>query len=117
MALDVLCEVHEKEELDRALDHGFDMIGVNNRDLRTFNVNIETAFRLAEYIPHPVVRVAESGINSGLQMRDLSSAGYHAFLIGESLMKEPHPGLALKKLLNEARSPKEPAVALPKRPA
>jgi indole-3-glycerol phosphate synthase len=117
MALDVLCEVHDKEELDRALNHGFDMIGVNNRDLRTFNVNIETAFRLAEKIPHPVVRVAESGINSGLQMRDLCAAGYHAFLIGESLMKEPHPGLALKKLLSEARSLKETAAALPKRPA
>ena len=117
MALDVLCEVHDKGELDRALDHGFDMIGVNNRDLRTLNVSIETAFRLAEKIPDPVVRVAESGINSGLQMRDLCSVGYHAFLIGESLMKEPHPGLALTKLLSEARSSKETAATLPKRPA
>ena len=117
MALDVLCEVHDKEELDRALGHGFDLIGVNNRDLRTFNVNIETAFRLVEKIPDPVVRVAESGINSGSQMRDLCIAGYHAFLIGESLMKQAQPGLELKKLLSEARSPKETAATLPKRPA
>lgn len=116
MALDVLCEVHDQEELARALDQGFDMVGVNNRDLRTFNVNLETAFRLAGRIPESVVRVAESGINTGSQMRDLREAGYHAFLIGESLMKEAHPGLALKKLLAEEARARE-AAALPKRPA
>jgi len=118
MALDVLCEIHDNEELDRALDHGFDMIGVNNRDLRTFNVNLETVFRLVDKIPDPVVRVAESGINSGLQMRQLCSAGYHAFLIGESLMKQANPGPALAKLLSEAAQvPKEAAATMPKRPA
>ena len=116
MTLDVLCEVHDEKELMRALDLGFDMIGVNNRDLRTFNVNLETAFRLATKIPNSVVRVAESGIHTGAQMRDLREAGYHAFLIGESLMKEAHPGSALKKLLAEAARSQEMS-EIPKRPA
>jgi len=116
MTLDVLCEVHDERELARALDLGFDMIGVNNRDLRTFNVSLETAFRLAARIPNSVLRVVESGIHSGAQMRELRDAGYHAFLIGESLMKEAHPGSALKKLLAEAaRSEEMPK--MPKRPA
>jgi indole-3-glycerol phosphate synthase len=117
MALDVLCEVHNQDELARALDQGFDMIGVNNRNLRTFDVNLETAFRLAAKFPQSIVRVAESGINAGSQMRDLRDAGYHAFLIGESLMKEAHPGLALKKLLAEEARVREAAAAMPKRPA
>ena len=116
MTLDVLCEVHDEKELTRALDLGFDMIGVNSRDLRTFNVSLETAFRLAAKIPHSVVRVAESGIHSGAQMRELRDAGYHAFLIGESLMKETHPGSALKKLLAEAASTEE-TPKMPKRRA
>lgn len=116
MTLDVLCEVHDEKELARALDLGFDMIGVNNRDLRTFNVGLETAFRLAAKIPNSVVRVAESGIHSGAQMRELREAGYHAFLVGESLMKEAHPGSALKKLLAEAARAEE-MPKMPKRPA
>jgi indole-3-glycerol phosphate synthase len=115
MALDVLCEVHDEKELTRALDLGFDMIGVNNRDLRTFNVSLETAFRLAAKIPQSVTRVAESGIHTGTQMRELRQAGYHAFLIGESLMKEAHPGQALTKLLAEAGRAEK--AKMPKRPA
>jgi indole-3-glycerol phosphate synthase len=116
MTLDVLCEVHDDNELARALDLGFDIIGVNNRDLRTFNVNLETAFRLAPKIPHSVLRVAESGIHTGAEMRELREAGYHAFLIGESLMKEAHPGEALEKLLAETARTAEMA-KMPKRPA
>ena len=115
MALDVLCEVHDEKELARALALGFDIIGVNNRDLRTFNVTLETAFRLAPKIPNSVVRVAESGIHTGAQMRELREAGYHAFLIGESLMKEMYPGPALKSLL--AEEAQEVAAKMPKRPA
>ena len=117
MALDVLCEVHNEDELARALALGFDMIGVNNRDLRSFNVSLETAFRLAEQIPNSIVRVAESGIHSGAQMRELREAGYQAFLIGESLMRETHPGPALKKLLGEAGRTQEMVAKMPKRPA
>lgn len=116
MTLDVLCEVHDEKELARALDLGFDMIGVNNRDLRTFNVSLETAFELAAKIPNSVVRVAESGIHTGAQMRELRDGGYQAFLIGESLMKEAHPGSALKKLLTEAAR-SEAMPKMPKRPA
>jgi indole-3-glycerol phosphate synthase len=96
--LDVLCEVHDEEELERALDAGCDLIGVNTRDLRTFKVDAETAFRLAERLPKNVVRVAESGIRSGEDIARLRAAGYQAFLIGESLMRADRPGDALQAL-------------------
>jgi indole-3-glycerol phosphate synthase len=102
-SLDVLCEAHDGTELQRALDAGCDLIGINSRDLRTFEVNLETAFRLAEKIPAACVRVAESGIQSGADLARLRSAGYEAFLIGESLMKAERPGEALAKLIEEAR--------------
>ena len=98
--LDVLCEVHDGEELRRALDAGCDMVGVNSRDLRSFKVDLETAFRLAGEIPGNVVRVAESGIHSADDVRYLHAAGYDAFLIGESLMRAQHPGEALRALLS-----------------
>jgi indole-3-glycerol phosphate synthase len=98
--LDVLCEVHDKAELSRAADTGADLIGVNSRDLRTFKVDLKTALELGELISKPAVRVAESGIHSGEDIARLQGAGYQAFLIGESLMKAPHPGEALKALLN-----------------
>jgi len=97
--LDVLCEVHDERELQRAVDTGCDLIGVNNRDLVTFQVDLETAFRLAKQIPSNTVRVAESGIHNGEDIARLRTAGYHAFLIGESLMKAHSPGQALQKLL------------------
>jgi indole-3-glycerol phosphate synthase len=100
--LDVLCEAHDEAELVRALDAGCDLIGINSRDLRTFEVNLETAFRLAEKIPATCVRVAESGIQSGADVASLRAAGYEAFLIGESLMKADRPGEALAKLMEEA---------------
>jgi indole-3-glycerol phosphate synthase len=102
--LDVLCEAHNDEELQRAVDAGFDLIGVNNRDLQTFKVDVNTALRLAEMIPDHVVSVAESGIDKGADIAQLRGAGYQAFLIGESLMKAQSPGEALKSLLSEARS-------------
>jgi indole-3-glycerol phosphate synthase len=101
--LDVLCEVHDEQELRRALDAGCDLIGVNSRNLHTFEVNLETAFRLVEKIPVGCVRVAESGIQSGADVARLRTAGYDAFLIGESLMKAERPGKALFQLMEEAR--------------
>jgi len=101
--LDVLCEAHDEPELQRALDAGCDLIGINSRNLRTFEVNLETAFRLADKIPASCVRIAESGIRSGTDLARLRSAGYDAFLIGESLMKAEHPGEALVKLMEEAK--------------
>jgi indole-3-glycerol phosphate synthase len=97
--LDVLCEVHDETELQRALDAGCDLIGVNTRDLRTFNVDPETALRLAAKLPENVVRVAESGIRSGEDIARLRAAGYQAFLIGESLMRAENPGEALLALV------------------
>jgi indole-3-glycerol phosphate synthase len=100
--LDVLCEAHDEQEFDRALDAGCDLIGVNSRNLHTFEVDLETAFRLAKKIPDNCVAVAESGIRSGVDLARLRAAGYDAFLIGESLMKQAHPGEALARLLQEA---------------
>jgi indole-3-glycerol phosphate synthase len=97
--LDVLCEVHDEDELQRALDAGCDLIGVNTRDLRTFKVDAKTAIRLAHKIPQSVLRVAESGIRSSEDIAQLKAAGYQAFLIGESLMRAERPGEALRKLV------------------
>lgn len=105
LTLDVLVEVHTARELDRALsavDDGIDAIGVNNRDLKTFEVRLETSLALIERIPISVVRVAESGIAAGDDLARLRNAGFDAFLIGESLMREPDPGSALAALLAEA---------------
>lgn len=97
--LDVLCEVHDAEELQQALDAGCDLIGVNTRDLRTFKVDLQTAFVLAEKFPPGVVRVAESGIHSAEDVARLRAVGYDAFLVGESLMRAERPGDALRELL------------------
>ena len=97
--LDVLCEVHDGDELQRALDAGCDLIGVNTRDLRTFKVDLETAFALAGKFPANVVRVAESGIHSADDVARLRAAGFDAFLVGESLMRAKSPGEALRDLL------------------
>jgi indole-3-glycerol phosphate synthase len=102
LGLDVLCEAHNEDELHRAVDAGSDVIGVNNRDLRTFKVDVSTALRLAEIIPQDVISVAESGIDNGGDIARLRAAGYQAFLIGESLMKAESPGGALKSLIAEA---------------
>jgi indole-3-glycerol phosphate synthase len=101
VSLDVLCEVHTGEELDRVLSlaEAPDAIGVNNRDLRTFEVRLETSLDLVERIPASAVRVAESGIATPADLACLRTAGFDAFLIGESLMRQPDPAVALKELL------------------
>jgi len=97
--LDVLVEIHDQVELDRALDIGADIIGVNSRNLKTFEVSLDTALQLANRIPDNVVRVAESGIHDAQDIAMLRSAGFDAFLIGESLMRAGNPGEMLRKLL------------------
>jgi indole-3-glycerol phosphate synthase len=107
-SLDVLVEVHTADELSRVLDTGIAAhseagplaIGVNNRDLRTFEVSLETSLALAEQIPSSVVRVTESGIFTPEHIARLRAAGYDAFLIGESLMRQPDPGAALAELIS-----------------
>lgn len=100
--LDVLCEVHDRDELQRALDAGCDTVGVNNRNLHTFRVDLNTSLELADLMPDHVLKVAESGIETADDIARLRSAGFEAFLIGESLMRAPRPGDALATLLARA---------------
>lgn len=97
--LDTLCEVHTAEELERVRNLGCDAYGVNNRDLATFEVSLETSLRLAERLPEGSVRVAESGIHTAEHVETLRAAGFDAFLVGESLMRHADPGTALAALL------------------
>jgi indole-3-glycerol phosphate synthase len=109
LGLDVLIEVHDEAELDRALAVGADLIGVNNRDLKTFEVDLTTTERLAARLPsdRDIILVAESGIGSYADVKRLDAAGAGAFLVGESLMREPDPGKALEALRKE--NPLQPA--------
>ncbi|MSV34971.1 MAG: indole-3-glycerol phosphate synthase TrpC [Bryobacterales bacterium] len=93
-----LVEVHNAAELDSALASGAGIIGVNNRNLHTFEVALETSLRLAEKMPSGVVKVAESGIHSRNHVHTLRAAGFDAFLVGEHLMKSADPAAALKEL-------------------
>jgi indole-3-glycerol phosphate synthase len=104
LELDALCEVHDEDELKRALDGGAEIIGVNSRDLRTFEVKLNVLRELAPKIPNRILRVAESGIASGTEIGELHNYGYHAFLIGETLMRASDPGKKLQQLLGEAGS-------------
>ena len=104
-SLDVLCEAHDETELARAVDAGCDLIGVNARNLKTFAVDSNTLFRVAEKLPRGVLVVAESGIQSGHDISRLRSAGYGAFLIGETVMRAQRPGEALRSLLQSAEKP------------
>ncbi len=93
-----LVEVHDEAELDRALASGAEIVGVNNRNLHTFEVTLETSLRLADKIPAAIVKVSESGIHSSADVKRLCAAGFHAFLVGEHLMKSPDPAAALREL-------------------
>jgi indole-3-glycerol phosphate synthase len=94
-----LVEVHDGRELAKALQADARIIGVNNRDLNTFEVTLETSLRLAPHIPAGVLKVSESGIGSARDIQRLREAGYQAFLVGEHLMKSANPGEALRALL------------------
>ena len=98
LGLAAMIEVHDEAELKVALDAGADMVGVNQRDLRTFEVDPTRAERLAPLIPPGVVKVAESGITAPAQVAALAAAGYHAILVGESLVTAPDPAQALRNL-------------------
>lgn len=96
---DALVEVHDQEELDRALDSGAKMIGVNNRDLRTFRVDLATSERLAKRMPADAIRVTESGIHTHEDVSRLRAAGFHAFLVGESLLRQNDRAAAVRRLV------------------
>ncbi len=107
LGLDVLCEMHTAEELDRVAGLGCDAYGVNNRDLKSFEVQLDVSLELAAKLPRSAVHVTESGIHTAEDLSLLRSAGFDAFLIGESLMRQVDPGAALQQLLaraDEARS-------------
>ena len=97
--MEPLVEVHSREELERALAADARVIGVNNRDLRTLEVRVETSFELIELIPDDRIAVAESGLRSHEDLQKLRAAGFDAFLIGEQLMMQPDAAGALRALL------------------
>jgi indole-3-glycerol phosphate synthase len=104
LELDVLVEVHDESELDRALNAGADIVGVNNRNLRTLDVTLDVTRRLASRIPNGIVRVAESGLKTPDDIAALASIGYDAFLVGERFMTATDPGEALRELIDGAKA-------------
>ncbi|HTA71400.1 MAG TPA: indole-3-glycerol phosphate synthase TrpC [Bryobacteraceae bacterium] len=98
--MSALIEVHDDEELKPAIASGARIIGVNNRDLRTFEVDLSVSLRLAHKIPNGVIKVAESGINIATDVQQLRAAGYNSFLVGEHLMRSGDPARALQTLLS-----------------
>jgi indole-3-glycerol phosphate synthase len=107
LRLDVLVEVHSSEELNRALNAGAKIIGVNNRDLRTFRVSLSTSERLIAEAPRDRIMVSESGLQHPTSLRHLQALGFRAFLVGETLMRAPNPETALRDLVSapEDRQP------------
>ncbi|WP_027351746.1 indole-3-glycerol phosphate synthase TrpC [Halotalea alkalilenta] len=98
LGLDVLVEVHDGEELDRALALDLDLVGINNRDLRTFETNLDVTFRLLPKVPEGVTVVTESGVMSREDVERLRAAQIQAFLVGERFMRESDPGEGLRRL-------------------
>lgn len=99
LGMDVLIEVHNAEELSRALTLKPQMVGVNNRNLKTLEVDLQTGFDLAEAMPDTILKVAESGISTPDNIRKFQGHGYSAFLVGESLMRQDDIAVAVKKLI------------------
>ncbi|MDO6597905.1 indole-3-glycerol phosphate synthase TrpC [Oceanihabitans sp. 2_MG-2023] len=100
LSLDVLLEVHNVEELQKSIMPSLDMLGVNNRNLKTFEVNLETSKLLSEQIPNDFVKVSESGISSVDAIKQLQPYGYKGFLIGENFMKTENAGKSAKTFIN-----------------
>jgi len=103
LQMDALVEVHASDEMKRAAACGAKLIGVNNRDLRTFAVSLETSLALAREAPSEAVLISESGLNSAADLQRLYEAGYRGFLIGETLMRADDPAAALRNFRNDAR--------------
>ncbi|MBV9501757.1 MAG: indole-3-glycerol phosphate synthase TrpC [Acidobacteriaceae bacterium] len=102
LGMDTLVEVHGREEIERAVDSGAELIGVNNRNLESFETSIDVSLRLSYLLPPNVIRVSESGIHTRSDIEALTEAGYDAFLVGESLMKSQDQSAALRGLLQPA---------------
>lgn len=102
--LEVLLEVHNEEELHKSIMPSLDMIGVNNRNLKTFDVSIETSKKLSSLIPNDFVKVSESGISNPETIKELKQYGYQGFLIGETFMKTNNPGQCASKFIKRLES-------------
>jgi indole-3-glycerol phosphate synthase len=101
LGMEVLLEVHDEKEVQDNLDSGADLVGVNNRSLKTFEVSIETSKRLSEIIPNQFVKISESGIDKPTAIHELKQYGYNGFLIGETFMKHSRPEKACKEFIDE----------------
>lgn len=99
LAIDILVEVHDRQELDRALELNTDLIGINNRNLHTFETNLQTTLDLANSIPQDKLIVTESGINTTADVIRMTSKGIYGFLVGEAFMRASKPGATLKQLM------------------
>jgi indole-3-glycerol phosphate synthase len=99
LGLNVLLEVHNLEELQRSINPNLDAIGVNNRNLADFTVSVETSFDLAKHIPAEFLKISESAISNTNVIKELKQAGFNGFLIGETFMKQPDPGLAIREFV------------------
>ncbi len=99
--MEVLLEVHDKEELERSLFPEIDMIGVNNRNLKTFEVSVENSLTLSEKIPEGFMKISESGIDSIGTINQLRTFGYEGFLIGEQFMRSEHPGNSARAFIQQ----------------
>lgn len=101
LGMSVLLEVHNREELDRSLFPELDAIGVNNRNLGTFEVSIQHSYDLVEHIPADFLKISESGLSDPKTISGLRSAGFNGFLIGENFMRQQDPGKAMREFVNE----------------
>jgi indole-3-glycerol phosphate synthase len=104
IALEVLLEVHNLEELEQSIMPSLDIIGVNNRNLKTFEVSLQNSIDLVTQIPTDFVKISESGLNNPEEVELLKSHGFHGFLIGENFMKTDNPGVALEQFINQLKA-------------
>ena len=102
--LEILLEVHNEVELHKSIMPSLDMLGVNNRDLKTFDVSLETSKKLSRLIPDDFVKVSESGISSIKAIKELQPYGYEGFLIGENFMKTDNPGASATEFIQKLKS-------------
>ena len=104
LSMQVLLEVHDEDELDRSLNYNIDLVGVNNRNLKTFTTSVDTSLRLVEQIPDTFAKITESGLHDAETMLTLFRAGFDGFLIGEAFMKTTNPASALQVLVTDFTS-------------
>ncbi|HCN85308.1 MAG TPA: indole-3-glycerol phosphate synthase TrpC [Sphingobacteriaceae bacterium] len=103
LGMNVLLEVHNREELDRSLCDDLDAVGVNNRNLADFSVSVQHSHDLVQHIPDQFLKISESGISNVKTIKELKEAGFNGFLIGENFMKEDNPALAMQEFVNELK--------------